>query len=112
MTGALRRFQVMAVVYGLALFVLVLAIVLQLFGHARFAKVYSPIHGYVYVGYLVAVADLARRSRWRLRRAAWVALAGTVPLLSFVVERRVVAEEQARSAHGVAAQEPAEQHQP
>ena len=101
MSGALRRFQVMAVVYGVALFVLVLAIVLQVLGRPRFAHVYSPIHGYIYIGYLIAVSDLARRSRWRIRRAVYVALAGTVPVVSFFVERRVVVQEQHRTADAV-----------
>jgi integral membrane protein len=50
--------------------------------------VYSPIHGYLYIGYLATVADLARRAGWSLLRTVGVMLAGTVPVLSFVVERR------------------------
>ena len=90
MSGAARRFQVMAVVVGVALFVLLVAIVLK-YGYDRegFAEVYSPIHGYLYIGYLVTVADLARRAGWSLLRTVGVMLAGTVPVLSFVVERRV-----------------------
>lgn len=90
MTGALKRFRVMSVVVGVALFVLVLAIVLKYgYDRERFAEVYSPIHGYLYIGYLVTVADLGRRTSWSLPRTVGVMLAGTVPLLSFVVERRV-----------------------
>ncbi len=90
MTGAVRRFRVMAVVVGLALFVLLGAIVLKYgYDRERFAEVYSPIHGYLYIGYLVTVADLARRVGWSLVRTVGVMLAGTVPVLSFVVERQI-----------------------
>ena len=90
MTAAITRFRVMAVVVGLALFVLLVTLVAKYgYGRERFAEVYSPIHGYLYIGYLVTVADLARRARWSLLRTVGVMLAGTVPVLSFVVERRV-----------------------
>ena len=89
MRGAIARFQVMAVVVGIALFVLLLALVAKYgYGRDRFAELYSPIHGYLYIGYLVTVADVARRARWSLWRTVGVMLAGTVPFLSFVVERR------------------------
>jgi integral membrane protein len=88
-TGAVTRFRVMAVVVGIALFVLVVSLVAKYgYGRERFAEVYSPIHGYLYIGYLAAVADLARRAGWSLLRTVGVMLAGTVPVLSFVVERR------------------------
>ncbi|MGH9075832.1 MAG: DUF3817 domain-containing protein, partial [Acidimicrobiales bacterium] len=42
-----------------------------------------------YIVYLIAGADLARRARWRLGRIIMVVLAGFVPFVAFVVERRV-----------------------
>ena len=90
MSGAVQRFRVMAVVVGLALFVLLVALVAKYgYDRERFAEIYSPIHGYLYIGYLVTVADLARRAGWSLVRTVGVMLAGTVPVLSFVVERRI-----------------------
>ena len=50
----------------------------------------APVHGWLYVIYLIAVGDLARRVEWRVTRILLVALAGTIPFLSFVMERRVV----------------------
>jgi integral membrane protein len=47
------------------------------------------IHGFVYMAYLVTVIDLASRMRWPWRRGILVALAGTIPFLSFVAEHRV-----------------------
>jgi integral membrane protein len=49
----------------------------------------GPAHGFLYVVYLVAVFDLARRTRWGLRRMLLVMLAGTIPFLSFYAERVV-----------------------
>ena len=89
-TGALRRFTVLAVLVGIGLLVLVLvAMPLRYLGdRPEFSKTFSPIHGFVFMVYLVTVADLARRVGWTVGRTVLVMLAGTVPLLSFVVERR------------------------
>jgi integral membrane protein len=45
-------------------------------------------HGWIYVVYLVTVVDLWSRMRWGLGRVTVMVIAGVVPVLSFVVERR------------------------
>jgi len=92
--AALRRFSVLAFLVGVGLLVLVLvAMPLRYLGdRPEFSKTFSPIHGFVFMGYLVTVADLARRVGWTVGRTVLVMLAGTVPFLSFVVERRVAAD--------------------
>jgi integral membrane protein len=50
------------------------------------------IHGFVYMGYLVTVIDLSTRLRWPWRRGLLVALAGTIPFLSFVAEHKITRE--------------------
>lgn len=50
------------------------------------------IHGWVYMVYLVVAFLLARRARWTLQFTLLMLLAGTVPILIFVVERRVAAK--------------------
>ena len=52
----------------------------------------GPVHGFFYMGYLVATALLGTAMRWRPRRMVLVALAGTIPLMSFVAERSVTGE--------------------
>ena len=52
-------------------------------------------HGYLYMVYLVAVFLLAMRARWSLVKTLLVMAAGTIPLMSFVAERRVTHAEQA-----------------
>jgi integral membrane protein len=49
----------------------------------------GPVHGFLYVLYLLAVFDLGRRAGWRLGRMALVMLAGTIPFVSFYCERVV-----------------------
>ena len=49
----------------------------------------GPIHGFLYMGYLLLTADLAYRDRWPVGRAVLVALAGTIPFVSFVAERKI-----------------------
>ena len=93
MSGALRRYRVMAVVVSIALFVLLFGMVLRYgFDRERFSEAYSPVHGALYMVYLVAVADLSRRARWSLLRTVGVMVAGAVPVVSYLVERRVVHE--------------------
>ncbi|MDR1999049.1 MAG: DUF3817 domain-containing protein [Frankiaceae bacterium] len=91
LTGALLRFRIMAWVTGVALLSLCLAMVLHYaFGTADAAlPVVAQIHGYLYIGYLVTVVHLSLvKQRWPLPRVLVVMLAGTIPLLSFVFERR------------------------
>jgi len=54
-------------------------------------EVIGPIHGFLYIVYLVVTFDLSMRQRWPLKRMVVLMLAGTVPVLSFVAERWVTA---------------------
>lgn len=54
------------------------------------SQVVSPIHGWLYVLYLVATGLLVYQRAWKGTRAVLIALAGTVPLASFFAERYVV----------------------
>ena len=90
MSGALQRFRVIANVVGVVLvvFILVAVPLRYLGGEPRLSHTISPIHGFLYIVYLAATVDLARRADWSVLRTLGVMLAGTVPFLSFVVERR------------------------
>jgi integral membrane protein len=50
-------------------------------------------HGYLYMVYLVTAFMLAVRARWSVVKTLLVMAAGTVPLMSFVAERRVTRSE-------------------
>jgi len=45
------------------------------------------LHGFLYMIFLVAAADLARRARFPLGFTAIILVLGTVPILSFWAER-------------------------
>ena len=115
--GALIRYRVMAFVVGTALLLLMVVVIFQLFGaNVKVAEeVVAPMHGYLYLVYLVTAADLARRAHWHLGRILLVVAAGFVPFLAFIVEHRVYqqmqaewAAEAAGQAEGVVSEAPSE----
>jgi integral membrane protein len=80
------------------LLVLTVSVVLH-YGFADQRLAWSgPVHGFLYLGYLVSTILLGTSMRWRLGRLVLVALAGTVPLMSFVAERSVTREVRASLA--------------
>ncbi len=91
MSGALRRYQVMAWTVGVGLAVLVLVGVPLRYGAGirGVVAVVGPLHGFLYIVYRAAALDLARRCRWSLWQLAGAVGAGFVPGLAFVVERAV-----------------------
>jgi integral membrane protein len=96
-SAALLRYRIMAYVVGTLLIVLVCVGVPldhlttegtspQSVG-AWITMNLGVLHGFLYMIFLVAAADLARRARFPLPFALMVLLLGTVPFLSFVAER-------------------------
>ena len=57
------------------------------------SRIISPLHGFLYVVYVLTALVLARERRWSARRTLLVLLGGVVPFLSFWTERRVVRDE-------------------
>lgn len=97
-SGALQRYRVMAYVTGSMLLVLCLEMVLK-YGFDVLALDWVPrLHGFVYIVYLVTVFDLWSVMRWKLGRFVTMAAAGVVPVMSFILERRVHADGQERLA--------------
>ena len=94
MSRAITRYRVMAIVVGCVLLVLVLVAIPLRYaaGIPEVSRTVSPIHGALYIVYLAATLDVSRRARWDIKRTVLVMLAGTVPFLSFVVERRMTRE--------------------
>jgi integral membrane protein len=93
MTAALTRFRVLAYVVGVFLLVLVfVAMPLKYFAHEpTMVAIVGPAHGLLYMVYLVTAFDLAVRAKWPFVRTLLVLLAGTVPGMSFVAERKATA---------------------
>lgn len=88
--GSLARFRVMAYIVGVGLLALVAAMVAKYgFDNATFVAIIGPAHGFLYAVYLVLAVDLALKCRWSAVGTVLVLLAGTIPFVSFVAERKV-----------------------
>lgn len=88
--GPLRRFRVAAMVTGFGLLGLVVVMVIRYgFDNPAPSAVYSPIHGVIYMIYLALAIDLGLKARWSMPGTVLVLLAGCVPFVSFVAERKV-----------------------
>lgn len=96
----LRRFRVAAVVTGIGLLGLVVVMIIRYgFGNPAPSAIYSPIHGAIYMVYLALAVDLALKARWTLWGTAAVLLAGCIPFVSFLAERKVTHRVQAHPAY-------------
>jgi integral membrane protein len=88
----LLAYRIAAYATGVMLLVLTTSVVLH-YGFADERLTWSgPVHGFLYMGYLVATALLGTSVGWRNKRMVLVALAGMVPFMSFVAERNVTHE--------------------
>ncbi|MFZ0666869.1 MAG: DUF3817 domain-containing protein [Acidimicrobiales bacterium] len=89
--AALRRYRFLAYVVGVGLLVLVfIGVPLQYGANVpQVAEIVGPIHGALYIVYLATAVDLARRTDIRTRELLAIVLAGFVPFVAFIVERRI-----------------------
>lgn len=104
--GALLRYRAMAWITGVALLGLCVAMILKYAFDVDNSGIgiIAPIHGYLYIVYLVTVGHLGLvKMRWPLLRLILVALAGTIPVMSFIFERKVTHTLEAESAAAASA---------
>ena len=88
--AALGRYRVIAYIVGVGLLALTVATILDWgFSISKPAEIIGPIHGFLYMIYVLIGLDLALKSRWSVRGSVLVLLAGTIPFVSFVAERQV-----------------------
>lgn len=88
MRASLTRYRVMAYIVGVLLLLLVFVhIPLHYVWHIE-----TPIailHGWMFMIYVVTVIDLAMRCKWQIfPRTFLIAIAGTIPFLSFYAEHK------------------------
>ena len=110
MRAAVQRYRVMAYITGAVLIVLCFAgIPLQIAGHPAVANDVGVVHGILYIGYLAVAFLLSRKLRLANGPTAVLLLAGTIPVLTFVVERWMTRRfiNPALSGAAPAAQQPA-----
>lgn len=94
MSGVIKRFRVMAVAAGvmsLLLWFVEIPVVYLLDAPELESKVkWIPyLHGYVYAFYVLTAIHYAAKARWSVPRMLALILAGTLPVASFVAERKI-----------------------
>jgi integral membrane protein len=102
--GAMARYRFMALVTGVMLLVLCvelgikygLGAVTDVDGVLPFIAWVPFAHGWIYVVYLVTVADLWSKMRWGFGRLVTMVIAGVVPVMSFVLEKKIHTEAEAK----------------
>jgi integral membrane protein len=89
-TAAVLRYRVMAYITGVVLvFLCFVGIPLQIAGHPAVANDVGVIHGILYIIYLVTAWILSRKLALSTKPTVILLLAGTVPIMTFIVERWV-----------------------
>jgi integral membrane protein len=104
MRNALLRYRVMAYLVGTLLIVLTcVGLPLKyIYGDERVVLWTAIPHGWLYMVLLITAFDLGRRAKWGWGRLILIALAGTVPFLSFVAERSATKNVRAKLAQETA----------
>lgn len=88
--SAFKRYRIAAFVVGWGLLILCAAMVLKyVFDVGAAVAIWGPIHGALFVVYVIIAFDLAYKDRWSPLGTLWVLIAGTIPFVSFVAERQV-----------------------
>ena len=95
MKSAITRFRVMAIICGvmsLLLWFIYMPGKYMLDGieDQKYLIAIPIVHGYLYMVYLLTVLQVGVKGRWNLLKILWVMLAGTLPVASFIAERRIV----------------------
>ena len=90
MKAAVLRYRVMAYVTGVVLVILCfVGIPLQVAGYPTVANDVGVVHGLLYIIYLVVAWMLSRRLQLGTKPTVIMLLAGTIPIMTFIVERWV-----------------------
>jgi integral membrane protein len=100
MPQLVTAYRILAYVTGVILVALVfVAVPLNHFaGNPTPSAVIGPLHGFLYMVYVVTTLLLGYGRRWSVGRMVLVLLAGTIPFAAFVAERRVVREARREAA--------------
>lgn len=102
--SAMARYRFMALVTGVMLLILCVELGIK-YGLGALTDVEGVMpfiawvpfaHGWIYVVYLVTVADLWSKMRWGFGRLVTMVIAGVVPVMSFVLEKKIHTEAEAK----------------
>ncbi|MFM1985344.1 MAG: hypothetical protein RLZZ295_510 [Actinomycetota bacterium] len=95
MSGAIKRYRVMALVAGVMSLLLwfVDLPVAYIFNNPDWKEMVAWIpfvHGWVYAVYVLTALQFSVKAHWPMKKIVWLILAGTLPIASIAAERRVV----------------------
>ena len=110
--NALKFYRVMAIITGTMLMILTVEMIYKyliaadpktalMFGDFNLAAAIAISPGWCYVVYLIGCFWLNQQMRWSLGRYLVLALAGVVPVMSFILERRIHRQVEAELAAAV-----------
>ena len=94
MHAVVLRYRVMAYITGVLIIIVVfIGIPLQIWGHNTFiTNQVATVHGFLYIVYIVFAFILASKLHMKPKPTVILLLAGTVPVMTFVVERWMTRE--------------------
>jgi integral membrane protein len=94
MHAAVLRYRVMAFITGVLIIIVVfVGIPLQIWGHNTIiTNQVATVHGFLYLVYIVFAFMLANKLHMKPKPTVILLLAGTVPVMTFVVERWMTRE--------------------
>jgi integral membrane protein len=89
MQAAVLRYRVMAYITGVLIIIVCFAgIPLQVAAHNTFiVNDIGTVHGFLYIVYVIVAYLLAQKLRLPVKQTVILLLAGTVPVMTFFVER-------------------------
>ena len=89
MHAAVLRYRVMAFITGVLIIIVVfIGIPLQIWGHNTIiTNQVATVHGFLYIVYIIVAYILAQKLKMKMGPTVLLLLAGTVPIMTFVVER-------------------------
>lgn len=103
--NALRFYRIMAIITGVMLLILTIEMIFKYliwglmmggnpaealtFGSFNAAAAVAIAHGWCYVAYLIVCFWLNSQMKWGLKNLLVLALAGVVPVMSFIVEAKI-----------------------
>ena len=95
MKSAVGRFRIMAIICGvMSLFLWFIYMpgkyIFNVVDDYRVLILIPIVHGYLYMVYIVTVLHLGVQKGKSIFEMAWLILAGTLPVASFLAERKVV----------------------
>jgi integral membrane protein len=89
MNAAVLRYRVMAYITGvLIILVVFVGIPLQVLAHNTIlTNQVATVHGFLYIVYIIFAYMLASKLHMKIKPTLILLLAGTIPVMTFVVER-------------------------